>query len=81
MEHQMNLHEDKPLFKQAIAATLGMMRIPEIFIEKDYWVTYALRAVFEDAIGKEVVFKGGTARAQILSAGIPLLLILFSHIP
>ena len=44
----MRLHEDKRLFRQAVTATSEMLSIPEIFIEKDYWVTYVLRAVFQD---------------------------------
>lgn len=41
----MRLHEDEALFRQAIIATADFMGIPEIFIEKDYWVTYALYAI------------------------------------
>jgi len=40
------------------------MQIPEIYIEKDYWVTYALKAIFSDPIGADTIFKGGTALSK-----------------
>ncbi|WPD21389.1 MAG: nucleotidyl transferase AbiEii/AbiGii toxin family protein [Candidatus Electrothrix scaldis] len=60
----MRLHEEEKLFRQAVLATAEHFGIPEIFIEKDYWVTYALHAIFHDDIGKETVFKGGTALSK-----------------
>lgn len=60
----MKLHKNDRLFQQAMTVTSDMMGIPKIFIEKDYWVTYALRTVFKDDIGGEVVFKGGTALSK-----------------
>jgi len=60
----MRLHENKTLFRQAVAATAQRMAIPEIYIEKDYWVTYALCAIFSDTIGEETIFKGGTALSK-----------------
>ena len=60
----MKLHENEQLFKQAVTATAEMMSIPEIFIEKDYWVTYALYIIFNDEIGEQTVFKGGTALSK-----------------
>lgn len=60
----MRLHEDKTLFRQAVTATAELLDIPEIFIEKDYWVTYALHTIFYDPIGAETVFKGGTALSK-----------------
>jgi hypothetical protein len=36
----MRLHTDEKLFRQAVIATAAHLGIPEIFIEKDYWVTY-----------------------------------------
>ncbi|MCP3929871.1 MAG: nucleotidyl transferase AbiEii/AbiGii toxin family protein [Bacteroidetes bacterium] len=60
----MKLHEDGTLFRQAITATAALKNIPEIFIEKDYWVTYALSLIFNDPIGEETVFKGGTALSK-----------------
>ncbi|HDS15739.1 MAG TPA: nucleotidyl transferase AbiEii/AbiGii toxin family protein [Proteobacteria bacterium] len=60
----MRLHENKTLFRQAVIATAAKLNIPEIFIEKDYWVTYALHAIFHDPIAEETVFKGGTALSK-----------------
>lgn len=60
----MKLHENKELFQDAITATSQQKGIPEIYIEKDYWVTLALHAIFNSNIGKETVFKGGTALSK-----------------
>jgi hypothetical protein len=60
----MKLHENKELFQDAITATSQQKGIPEIYIEKDYWVTLALHAIFNNEIGKETVFKGGTALSK-----------------
>jgi hypothetical protein len=38
----MNLHLDRNNFEGAIVAAADYFQIPEIFIEKDNWVTYAL---------------------------------------
>lgn len=57
----MKLHENKELFRQAVAFTAQEKKILEIYVEKDYWVTYALHTIFKDKIGEESVFKGGTA--------------------
>ena len=60
----MKLHENKELFQDAITATSQQKGIPEIYVEKDYWVTLALHAIFNNEIGKETVFKGGTALSK-----------------
>ncbi len=60
----MKLHTNKELFKNAIIATSQKKGIQEIFIEKDYWITSVLKSVFESDIGKETVFKGGTALSK-----------------
>lgn len=57
----MRLHENKQLFRQAIEFTAQEKKIPAIYVEKDYWVTYALHTIFKNKIGEEAVFKGGTA--------------------
>jgi len=64
MGYQMNLHKNRELFQDAIIATAQRMKIPEIYVEKDYWVTLALNLIFKNEIGKETVFKGGTALAK-----------------
>ncbi len=60
----MRLHENKILFRQAVQFTSDRMHILPIFIEKDYWVTYALHTIFNHAIGSDTVFKGGTALSK-----------------
>lgn len=60
----MKLHTNKKLFKDAVIATAQKQGIKEIFIEKDYWVTLILKAIFENEVGKETVFKGGTALSK-----------------
>jgi len=60
----MRLHENKELFQDAVIATSQQKGIREIYIEKDYWVTYALYNIFKNEIGKETVFKGGTALSK-----------------
>ena len=60
----MKLHENKNLFRQAVQFTADQMKIPTNYIEKDYWVTYALFTIFNNEIGKDAVFKGGTALSK-----------------
>ncbi len=60
----MNLHENTTLFRQAVQFTADQMKIPTIYVEKDYWVTYALFTIFNNDIGKDTVFKGGTALSK-----------------
>lgn len=63
----MTLHENKPFFQQAVRFTAQQMNLPEIYVEKDYWVTFALKAIFSSDIGSETVFKGGTALSKCFS--------------
>lgn len=60
----MKLHENKTLFRQAVQFTADQMKIPAIYVEKDYWVTYVLFTIFNNEIGKDTVFKGGTALSK-----------------
>lgn len=60
----MKLHENKTLFRQAVQFTADQMKISAIYVEKDYWVTYALFTIFNNEIGKDTVFKGGTALSK-----------------
>lgn len=57
----MRLHENKQLFKQAVEFTAQEKNILAIYVEKDYWVTFALHAIFKSEVGGETIFKGGTA--------------------
>ena len=60
----MKLHENIDLFNQAIRATAQRMDILDIYIEKDYWVCYALNTIFKGDFKDVVVFKGGTALSK-----------------
>jgi hypothetical protein len=60
----MRLHENKTLFRQAVQFTADQLRIAAVYVEKDYWVTYALHAIFTNEIGDDTVFKGGTALSK-----------------
>lgn len=64
----MKLHENKTLFRQAVQITADRLKIAAIYVEKDYWITSALKAIFQDEIGKETVFKGGTALSKCYKA-------------
>lgn len=57
----MKLHTDKKLFRDAIGITAQQMNIPTIYVEKDYWVTFALKSIFSKEIGADTIFKGGTS--------------------
>ncbi len=60
----MKLHLHKENFVQAIKLTADRMGIENIYVEKDYWVTYALYTIFNNDIGKDTIFKGGTALSK-----------------
>lgn len=60
----MKLHENQKLFEQAVRAAAEWMGILPIYIEKDYWVCYALKNIFESEAGQYTVFKGGTALSK-----------------
>lgn len=60
----MTLHENKILFRQAVQFTADQLKIAPIYVEKDYWVTFALSTIFNNEIGADTVFKGGTALSK-----------------
>ena len=47
----MKLHENKQLFRQSVQFTAQQLKIADIYIEKDYWVTYTLQTIFNHPIG------------------------------
>jgi len=57
----MRLHKNKQLYQDAVNYTAQQLKISPIYVEKDYWITYALYTIFHNDIGKVTVFKGGTA--------------------
>jgi hypothetical protein len=64
MAHNMRLHENKTLYRQAIQFTADKMKMPVIYVEKDYWLTFVLFTIFNNEIGKDTIFKGGTALSK-----------------
>lgn len=60
----MKLHLNQTLFETSITVTSQEYGIPEIYIEKDYWVTLALKTIFESDCRHYSVFKGGTALSK-----------------
>lgn len=60
----MNLHQNKEEFAQAIQATNQYKNMREIYIEKDYWVTYVLKQLANSEYKDKVVFKGGTSLSK-----------------
>lgn len=50
-------------FRDAIGAAAGSLRIPAPIVEKDYWVTQALRAARESH-PEDWIFKGGTSLSK-----------------
>ena len=60
----MKLHYDQKLFRDAVRATNQHRGIQEVYVEKDYWVTYALKTIFSSDCGVHAVFKGGTALSK-----------------
>ncbi len=55
----MNLHHDQEAFREFVIAASNELQIPPGIIEKDYYVTLALRALASRVKG--MVFKGGTS--------------------
>ena len=55
----MNLHHDHEAFSELIIAASNELHIPPGIIEKDYYVTFALRELASRVKG--MVFKGGTS--------------------
>ena len=64
MEYCLKLHTNRELFQDAVVAASQSLNIPEIYIEKDYWVTVALYEIFHSNMAEEAVFKGGTALSK-----------------
>lgn len=60
----MKLHENKTLFIQLINFSANHLNIRPEFIEKDYWITLALRRMSQNPNSKKVVFKGGTSLSK-----------------
>lgn len=55
----MNLHHDREAFRELLIGAANELAIPTAIIEKDYYVTIALRKLSEKL--DDMVFKGGTS--------------------
>lgn len=60
----MKLHEFKKDFRDLISATSQHLNIREVYIEKDYWVTYLLKRLSHLSSSDRIVFKGGTSLSK-----------------
>ena len=60
----MNLHEDKDVFITYVSSVSQSLGLPEVYIEKDYWVTRSLKQLSESDISNDIVFKGGTSLSK-----------------
>jgi len=60
----MILHKDGKIFRESILATAQHLGIPEVYIEKDYWVSLVLKEIFRSELSNQVVFKGGTSLSK-----------------
>jgi len=60
----MKLHEDNDVFIELIGITAETIGIPQVYVEKDYWVTKALKYLSESSYIEDVVFKGGTSLSK-----------------
>lgn len=58
------LHENKALFRQVVAATAQAQQIDRLFVEKDYWITRSLAQLARSAYRNDMVFKGGTSLSK-----------------
>lgn len=57
---KLKLHQNLELFEQlqTLTATMKEIDLDPSIIEKDYWVTFALKRL---SLQKKVIFKGGTS--------------------
>ena len=60
----MKLHSNRELFKELIEATAKDLNLPFLYIEKDYWVTYALKNLSVSEYADIAIFKGGTSLSK-----------------
>jgi predicted nucleotidyltransferase component of viral defense system len=60
----MIFHENKNDFKEIIALVSERMKIREVYLEKDYWITYVLKKLSSSKFSENVVFKGGTSLSK-----------------
>lgn len=64
MENSMNLHQSTNDFKELILLTSQYLNINQAFIEKDYWVMYVLKKLYQSSNKENFIFKGGTSLSK-----------------
>ena len=64
MEDSIILHQDTKTFSKAIKETSDKLGIRDFFIEKDYWISLALKRLSTSKYSESVVFKGGTSLSK-----------------
>jgi predicted nucleotidyltransferase component of viral defense system len=66
----MTLHTaDIKIFSDSIRAASEQLKINQVFVEKDYWITLVLNRLSKTKYVSDTVFKGGTS----LSKGFELI--------
>ena len=60
----MNLHEDNETFPEFVQLAAETFGLPQVYVEKDYWVTKSLKHLSESVHVDDVVFKGGTSLSK-----------------
>lgn len=60
----MKLHFNQVDFKDLIHLSSQYLKLPEHFIEKDYWVTFVLKKLSESPNRDKFIFKGGTSLSK-----------------
>lgn len=60
----MNLHEDNEAFSEFVQLAAETFGLPQVYVEKDYWVTKSLKYLSESVHVDDVVFKGGTSLSK-----------------
>lgn len=62
----MNIHS-KDEFTDLIEVTAEYMNLDKRIVEKDYWVTYALRKLANSELVDDIIFRGGTSLTKCYS--------------
>jgi hypothetical protein len=65
MEVIMILHENREAFRNALRAASDHLGIRDVFVEKDYWVTFLLKRLSHSEYADRVIFKGGTSLSKV----------------
>ena len=60
----MKLHEDRTKFLEIMEAASEKLEIRQVYLEKDYWVTFVLKELSNSKFCEGVVFKGGTSLSK-----------------